>query len=174
MGMKTAASVAVVETTAKNTSRVPITLAARTDRPMFAPADDVLQHDDRVVDDHAGRQHQRQERDDVDGEADEIDARHHADQGDRDCEGRDQRRPEVHQEGVDDGDDDDDGERQRQLDLVDRAVMKVASSEVTMTRVPGGRDVLSSATAARTPSEIARVEDPGLPDDAEADAGLAV
>ncbi len=35
MGMNTAASVAVVEMTAKNTSRVPTTLAARTVRPML-------------------------------------------------------------------------------------------------------------------------------------------
>ncbi len=53
-------------------------------------------------------------------------------------------------------------------------LMKVASSEVTMTRVPGGSEALSTVTAARTPSEIASVDDPAWRMTPMADAGLAV
>ena len=46
---------------------------------LVAPPHDVFQHDDGVVDDQARRQHQRQQRQDVDREAGEIDRGDRAD-----------------------------------------------------------------------------------------------
>ena len=59
--MKTAASVAVVAITAKNTSWVQA-LRLRADRSLVAAADDVFKHHDGIVDDKARREHHGQKR----------------------------------------------------------------------------------------------------------------
>ena len=89
--MNTAASVAVVATTAKNTCRVPSTAAARGPMPERPVPLDVFQHDDGVVDDEAGREHDGEQRQDVEREAGEIDRRERADQRDRHGDGGDDR-----------------------------------------------------------------------------------
>ena len=67
-----------------------------------AAAHDVLEHDDGVVDDEAGGEHQREQGQDVDREADQVDRGERADQRHRDGQRRDQRRAPVAQEEVDD------------------------------------------------------------------------
>ncbi|MCY1307957.1 hypothetical protein D9M70_579280 [compost metagenome] len=91
-------------------------------KPLGAPPHDVFEHHDGIVDDEPGRKHDRQQRQDVDGKAGEIDRRHRADQRDRHADRRDQRRPPVEQEHVDDQRYDEDGDDQRDLDLMDGAV----------------------------------------------------
>ena len=81
---------------------------------------DVLDHDDRVVDDDADGEHHRQQRDGIGGIADGVEHDEGADQAHRHGDGRDQRRPEIAEEQVDDEDDEDEGFDQRLLDLVDR------------------------------------------------------
>ncbi len=82
IGMKTAISVAVVESTAKNTCLVPSTAAARGPEPEAALARDVLDDHDGVVDDEAGGQHEREQGQDVDREARRPDRGEGADQRD--------------------------------------------------------------------------------------------
>ena len=97
-GTKTAASVSVVAMTAKNTWRGADHRGGARPKPSAAPAHDVLQHDDGVVHHQAGREHQRQQGQDVDREADEVDRRERADQRHRDGHRRDQRGAPVAQE----------------------------------------------------------------------------
>ena len=70
IGTKTEIRTTVVATTANPTWRVPV---EGRDERRFAEftdaADDVLEHDDGIVDDEADCQHQRQQRQQVDGEA---------------------------------------------------------------------------------------------------------
>ena len=73
IGRKTATSVAVVEITAKKRSWAEHGCCHGL-MPSFA-AVDIFQHHDGVVDDKAGRQHQRQQRQDVDREAGQVDRR---------------------------------------------------------------------------------------------------
>ena len=86
-----------------------------------AAAHDVFEHDDRVVDDHAGGQHQREQRQNVDREPDEIDEGDDADQRDRHGDRRDDRRANVEQEQEDHEDDDGHRQAERDLDFVDGA-----------------------------------------------------
>ncbi len=63
---------------------------------------DVLDHDDRVVDDHADGQHQSEQREQVDREAQREHAGERRHQGDDDGHAADDRRAEALQEQVDD------------------------------------------------------------------------
>ena len=89
---------------------------------LVAPTHDVLEHHDGVVDNQAGRQHQRQQRQDVDREPGHVDRGDRADQRDRHGEARDQRGAPVAQEQIDDGQHDRHRQAKRQLDLMDGAV----------------------------------------------------
>ncbi len=86
-----------------------------------ALARDVLDDDDRVVDDEAGRKHQREQRQDVDREAGGVDRRDRADQRDRHGDRRDEGDADRAQEDVDDADDDGRGEREIEDHRLDRA-----------------------------------------------------
>ena len=121
IGMNTAASVAVVASTAKNTCRAPSTAAARGPMPMRAVPLDVLQHHDGVVDDEAGGEHDGEQRQDVEREAGEIDRRERADQRDRHGDGGDDRRAPRAQEEEDHGDDDQRRLAERLQHLLQRA-----------------------------------------------------
>ena len=83
---------------------------------------DVLDHDDGVVDDEADGQHQRQQRQQVDGIAERQQREHHADQRQRNGDDRDQRRAQVAEEQEDHHDDDQRRLQQRLLHLLDRGV----------------------------------------------------
>ncbi len=65
-GMNTATSDSVIETMVKPTSLEPLQRGLHRLLARLDVADDVLQHDDGVVDDEADRERQRQQRDVVD------------------------------------------------------------------------------------------------------------
>ena len=82
-GMKTATSEIVMERIVKPISREPASAASQ--RPLAAlhVADDVLEHDDRVVDDEADRERQREEREVVEAVAEQRHRRERADERER-------------------------------------------------------------------------------------------
>ena len=94
----------------------------RLERPhaAFDVADDVLQHDDGVIDDEADRQSQRQQRHVVDGEAEQIHRRAGADQRHRHGERRNDGGRYFAQKQEDHHDDQRDGDRQGFLHVDDR------------------------------------------------------
>ena len=81
---------------------------------------DVLDDDDRVVDDDADGEDHREQRDGVGGITDGVEHDKGADQAYRHGDGRDQRRPEIAEKDVDDKHDEGEGLDQRLLNLVDR------------------------------------------------------
>ena len=83
---------------------------------------DVLQHDDRIVDDDADHQRQGEHRHLIEGEAEHGDDREGADDRGRDRDGGDERRPEVAQEDEDDDGGEDAAEHQVFLDRVERCL----------------------------------------------------
>ena len=102
-GRNTAMSDSVVARTARPMSRVASAggderlLLLHLDEP-----DDVLEHDDGVVDDDADREREREQRDDVEREAHRPHQRERADDGDGDRERRDERAAGVSEEDEDD------------------------------------------------------------------------
>ena len=103
--------------------------------------DDVLQHDDRIVDDEADRQRQRHQRDVVDRKAEQVHHGERRDQRDRDGKRRDQRRPDPPHEGEDHQDHQRDRQRQRELDVADRGADR-ARAVVEGLQRRGGRQLV--------------------------------
>ncbi len=142
--------------------------------PLVAFAHYVFKHDDGVVDDHAGGQHQREKRQDVDREPGQIDRRERAEQRDRQRDGRDQRGAPVEQEEEDDRDDDGDRQNERPAHLVDGAANegRVVAGDADFDAF--GQDLLHLRDGrAHAVGDFQRVR-LRLADDAHADAGLAV
>ena len=81
----------------------------------------VLDHDNRVVDDHAGGEHERQQGQDVDRKTKQPDRRDRPDQRHRNGCGRDQGRAQRAHEGEDNREDDDDRDGEAGGDLAHRA-----------------------------------------------------
>jgi hypothetical protein len=106
-GMSTAISEMVSETMVKPTCLEPLS-AARSD------------HHDRVVDDEAGGDGERHQREIVEAEIEEIHGAQRADQRERHREAGDDRRRYVTQEDEHDDDDEDDGETELELDVAHR------------------------------------------------------
>ena len=103
-GANTAISDRLIETTVKPTSLAPRIAASQSRHALFEIARDVLEHDDRVVDDEAGRDRQRHQRQVVEAEAEQI---HHAERADdrgRHRDARDRRGAHAAQEGEHDQD----------------------------------------------------------------------
>ena len=71
-GMKTAISEKVIEMMVKPISRAPLSAASIGPHAVLDVADDVLQHDDGVIDHEADRQGQRQQRHVVDREVERV------------------------------------------------------------------------------------------------------
>ena len=93
-GMNTATSEIEIAMMVKPISREPLSAASNGLSSLFlGVADDVFQHDDRVVDDEADRQRQRHQRNIVDGKAEQVHHGERRNQRDRHGERRDQRRP---------------------------------------------------------------------------------
>ena len=118
-GTNTESSTSVIATIAPVISPI----AAAPPRPRHAGillhhALDVFNDDDRVVDDDADRQDEREQRHGVEREAERENHREGTDQRDRNGDQRDQRRPQVAEEQEDDDDDEDEGLDQRVHDLV--------------------------------------------------------
>ncbi len=89
---------------------------------------DVLDHHDRVVDDDADGEHQREQRHHVEREPERQHDREGADQGHRHRDQRDQRRAQVAEEQVDDDHDQDEGLDQRVHHLADALLARSWSS----------------------------------------------
>ena len=87
-----------------------------------APPHDVFQHHDGVIDHEPGRQHDGEQRQDVDRKPHQIGGGDRADQRHRHGDRRNDRRPPIAQEEIDDDHDDDRREDQRQLHLMDRTL----------------------------------------------------
>ena len=87
---------------------------------LFEIARDVLEHDDRVVDDEAGRDRQRHQRQVVEAEAEQIHDAERADDRGRHRDARDRRGAHAAQEGEDHQNDEQDRDHQRLLGVVQR------------------------------------------------------
>ena len=107
----------------------------------FHQALDVLDHDDRVVDQQADRENEPEQRQRVDREAGEIEHAERAEQHDRDRDRRDQRRAPALQEHEHYDDDEDDGLDERLDDLVDRQLDEVGGV-VGVGEFQAGREAL--------------------------------
>ncbi len=131
--MNTASSASVVAMTARPISRVPSIAAWNGDMPLlFDEAVDVLEHDDRVVDDDADHQRQREHRHLVEREARApAMTREGADDRRRDGDGGDERRAEVAQEDEDDDRGEDAAENEVFLDGGERRLdeLRVVADE---------------------------------------------
>ena len=121
IGTKTAISERLIDSTVKATSRAPCSAASHPRHPGLDVPGDVFEHDDRIVDDKAGRDRQRHQRQIVEAVAQQIHHAEGADQRDRHRDARDQGSAQIAQEHEDDQDDEADRDDQRALDLVQRA-----------------------------------------------------
>ena len=138
-GANTAASVSVIATTAKPISFTPFSAAWNGAQPFLDVPEDVLEHDDRIVDDEADREHEREQSQCVDGEAGERHQREGADQADRYRDQRNDRRAQGAQEHEHDQRDQDRRLGHRAItDLIERS-MNTALSFATCTFSPAGR-----------------------------------
>ena len=106
--MNTAPSTSAMAMTAVPTWSIVSWAASRGVMPERDVALDVLDHDDRVVDDDADGQHHAEQRQRVEGEAERRHDRAGADQRDGDGDDRDERRAPALQEDQDDEDDEND------------------------------------------------------------------
>ena len=86
--MNTASVVSVEATTAPQTSCVPLTAAVEARLAQLVVAVDVLQHDDRVVHEHADGERQTGEADDVERAAQQAEQQEGADDADRESPAR--------------------------------------------------------------------------------------
>ena len=89
IGMNTATSDRLIDSTVKPTSRAPWSAACEARHAGLDVARDVLEHDDRVVDDEAGRDRQRHQRQVVEAVAQQIHDAERADQRHRHGDARD-------------------------------------------------------------------------------------
>ena len=112
---------------------------------------DVLDHDDRIVDDEAGRERDAEQRQRVDREAEQLHERERADERDRNRDRRNQRRPPVLEEQEHDEDDQPDRFEQRGDDLADRLGRRPrVVSNASSTFRPGGKCFDSRSSSALT------------------------
>ena len=129
---------------------------------------DVLDHDDRVVDDHAGRENQGQERQDIDREPEQPDRGHGPDQRDGDGHRRNQRRANGPHKEEDDHDDNADSDAK-----ADNHFAHGAANESRIVRDLDDLDIVQAPVQALDgPVDRSRdLDGVGFrpPDDAEAD-----
>ena len=104
-GTNTAISTAVVAMIGPVTSFIAARVAAERLQAGLELPFDVLDHDDRVVDDKADRQHHAEQAQHVQREAEHLHHDQRRDQRHRNGDGRDDRRAPALQEDEDDGDD---------------------------------------------------------------------
>lgn len=91
-------------------------------RAFLAQACDVFEHDNRVVNDHAGRKRQTAERHHVQGQVQLAHEEERGDQRNRQRQGDDERAPGVAEEKEDDQDREHAAEQRIELDLVERVL----------------------------------------------------
>ena len=122
-GTNTATSTMPMTMTAENTSRIASIAASCARLPVLAHVPfDVLDHDDRVVDDDAGREHDAEQRQRVDRKTEQLHEREGADERDRNRDRRNDRAAPVLQEQEHHEHDEADGLGQRLQHLDDRLV----------------------------------------------------
>ncbi len=96
--MNTATSERLIESTVKPISLAPCSAASQRRHPLLEVARDVLEHDDGVVDDEAGGDGQRHQRQVVEAVAEQVHDAEGAEQRHRHRDARDERRRAVAQE----------------------------------------------------------------------------
>ena len=175
-GVNTATSEMVVAITAKAISRVPLMAAVSGSlaQLLLVPVG-VLQHDDRVVHHDADGEREGEQGEVVDREAEEVHDREGRDDGRRDREARDDRRPQVPQED----EDDDHDQAARRGSASPPPPGSSASRRSTGRRrrrgcTPGGSDAWIRGSSARIASATCDDVRLGLPDDADGDGGRAL
>ena len=119
-GMNTATSDSVIETIVNPISFEPRERRRHRVLALLHVPHDVLEHDDRVVDDEADRERQRHQRQVVEAVAEQVHRGERADDRRGQRQARDDRRREVPQEQEDHEHDEHDREQQRELDVVHR------------------------------------------------------
>ena len=142
MGMKTAASEIVIDRIVKPISFDPLNAASHRRLALLHVADDVLEHDDGVVDDEADRQREGHQREVVQAEPEQVHDGERADDRERQSEARDDRRREVPQEEEDDHDDERERQKQREPDVVDGLADRDRAVEAHAQRRGGGQLLL--------------------------------
>ena len=141
----------------------------------FGPAPhDVFQDHDGIIHHHAGRQHQRQQGQDIDRKPDQPEGRQRADQRHRHGDGRDQRGADVAQEDIHDRGDDQHRQPQRHFNLVDRAIDEGGGVRGDEDAHIWRQDRLHLGHDLRHRRRDFQRVALRLPDDAQADARLAI
>ena len=125
--MKTAISEMLIDITVKPTSPAPTRAAWTRPHARLEIAGDVLEHDDRVVDDEAGRDGQRHQGQDVEAEARQIHCPERADDRERHRDRRNEGRANVAQKEENDQRDEPDRDRQGPFGVLQRSADRVAS-----------------------------------------------
>ena len=140
-GMNTAISEKVIDMMVKPIWPAPLSAASNGGSPCLDVAHDVLDHDDRVVDDEAdgdGEAHQRQI---VEAVAQHVHHAEGADQRQRHGDAGNDGRPQVAQEQEDHHHHQADGEQQGELHVGDRVAdrLRAVGHQVDMDRSAGSR-----------------------------------
>ena len=112
--MKTAISEIEIDKMVKPISPAPSSAACNGDVAAFNMPDNVLDHDDRVVDDEAHRNRERHQGQIVEAVAQDVHHRESADQGNRDRNRGNDGRPKLAEEERDDANDEGDRQEQRE------------------------------------------------------------
>ena len=135
--------------TAPNTSPIASDAALLRRHPVFLDMPlDVLDHDNRVVDDDAGGENDAEERQRVDGEAHQLDERERADERHRNRDRRDERRPPALEKQEHHQDDEHDRLDERDQDLADRLGDDLGRVEGDLV-LQSGREMRARAGRAR-------------------------
>ncbi len=135
---------------------------------------DVLDVDDRVVDDHPERDHEPREDHHVDRLAPRVEDQSGGDERQRDRDDADQRRPPLEEERAEDEDDEQRPDQQRDREVVDRRVDEVGGAEDVGVELDAGKARLHLVDRRlHTVGDVERVPPRVLLDDQQ-QAGTAV
>ena len=173
MGVYTAASVIVIAMMGPTSSRAPAERRVDRPHPLAQVALDVLDHHDRVVHHEPDREHDREQRQQVHREPEDLHQEHRADERDRDGHDRHEHRAQRAEEQEDDDDDDEQRLAERPLHLVD-GVPDVGGGvvgdarldllrDLLLQRVHLGADALDDVERVRVRERPDADEDRGLP-----------
>ena len=142
IGMKTAASEIVIDRIVKPISRRAVHRRLERLLAHLHVPDDVLQHDDRVVDDEADGERERHQREVVERVAAEVHHGERADDRHRQREAGDHRRREVSQEEEDDEDDQEERQQERELHVAHGVADRLRAIAMDLQIDRGGRFLL--------------------------------
>ena len=171
--MNTATSEALIDSTVKPISRAPRSAAARGAHALLDVAADVLEHHDGVVDDEAGGDGQRHQRQVVEAVAEQVHDAEGADQRDRHGDAGDERGAHVAQEHEHDQDHQHD--RRSAASARRRAARRGSAACGRASRAgrrPPGATPSSCGRTSRTRSTVSMMLAPGLRKSTSSTAGL--